>query len=171
MNKNTRIIFICFIVVSIAAIVQFIMPNKDSTPPNIISETSPPSVSPETHPQKISQPTPPTLSSKTLFQSDNKTIENTAQPKDKPIQNIEAHPELPTLTEQDLMGTSWKHEKIDMKFLNDGRWEMNGRICAKWKIEGSRVKLFNDDLNEIHYINIVGNTLSFNGEKISKVNN
>lgn len=77
-------------------------------------------------------------------------------------------PSLPALTEKDLMGTSWSQGPVTMRFLDDGRWEMNGRICAQWVIEGDRVKVFNPTLDEVHYIDIVDGTLSFNGETIRR---
>jgi hypothetical protein len=74
------------------------------------------------------------------------------------------------LSAEHLTGTSWQQGRVTMRFLDDGRWEMNGRICARWLVEGDLIKLYNDELNEVHYIDIVDGTLSFNGEKISRVN-
>lgn len=77
-------------------------------------------------------------------------------------------PSLPALTDKDLMGTSWSQGPVTMRFHDDGRWEMNGRTCAQWVIEGDRIKVFNPTLDEVHYIDIVDGTLSFNGETIHR---
>ena len=82
---------------------------------------------------------------------------------------VEPEPAIaPVLTAETLKGTKWADDKIDMVFLPDGQWQMNGRTCAKWVIEGSRVKIF-DDKGEVHYVDIVGDSLAFNGKKIGKV--
>jgi hypothetical protein len=78
---------------------------------------------------------------------------------------IPAEPEV--LTAETLAGTSWEDDMVSVRFLPDGRWEMNGRICAKWKVEGSRVRIY-DDKGEEYLVDIVGNSLEFNGKKIAR---
>jgi hypothetical protein len=77
-------------------------------------------------------------------------------------------PAMEKLTATTLAGTKWKDGMVDVEFMADGRWKMNGRICAKWVIEGDRVKIF-DDKGEVHYVDIVGNTLEFNGKQIGRL--
>jgi hypothetical protein len=76
-----------------------------------------------------------------------------------------AEPEV--LTAETLAGTCWQDDMVSVKFLPDGRWEMNGRICAQWRVEGSRVRIY-DDKGEMHFVDIVGNSLEFNGKKIAR---
>ena len=81
---------------------------------------------------------------------------------------LEMPPQPATLTADTLAGTRWKHDLVDVRFLSDGRWEMNGRICAKWEVEGNRVRIF-DDKGEEHFVDIQGDSLVFNGQKIARV--
>ena len=68
-------------------------------------------------------------------------------------------------TEKNLAGTTWKAEGFDFVFAKDGTWHMAGRQASKWRIEGDRIKLFNDK-GEVHYLDIEGNELTFNGKPI-----
>lgn len=90
-------------------------------------------------------------------------------PEPAPAPPAEQPPSQPsnTLTSESLKNTRWVDGPVDVVFLPDGRWQMNGRICAKWIVEGSRVKIF-DDNGEVHYVDIVGDTLEFNGKKIGR---
>lgn len=76
-------------------------------------------------------------------------------------------PASDALDAETLKGTRWVDGPVDVEFMADGRWKMNGRICAQWVVEGSRVKIF-DDKGEVHYVDIVGDTLEFNGKKIAR---
>jgi hypothetical protein len=70
-----------------------------------------------------------------------------------------------SLTAETLAGTTWEDGMVTVSFLPDGRWEMNGRICAKWEVEGSRVRIY-DDKGEEHFVDIVGDNLEFEGKII-----
>ncbi|MBI4559717.1 MAG: hypothetical protein HY706_19175 [Candidatus Hydrogenedentes bacterium] len=109
-------------------------------------------------------------------------VEPVVQPPPEPVVEIPAAPELKTeeaskppdppapaayLTAASLAGTQWEQDVIWMQFLPDGRWAMNGRVCAKWEVVGSRVRIY-DDKGEEHFLDIVGYGLEFNGEKITK---
>jgi hypothetical protein len=72
-----------------------------------------------------------------------------------------------TLTAETLAGTSWQDGQINVAFLPDGRWQMNGRICAKWEVSGDKVRIY-DDKGEEHFVDIVGDSLAFNGQIIGK---
>ncbi len=76
----------------------------------------------------------------------------------------------PKLTAETLSGTSWKQDNIAVKFHSDGQWEMNGRVCAKWEVQGSRVRIY-DGQGEEHFVDIAGDTLEFEGKKIGRVTN
>jgi len=89
-----------------------------------------------------------------------------AVPTEEPPAEPPAEPA--TLTAESLAGTKWEQGPVNMKFLPDGRWEMNGRICAKWEVEGNRIRIF-DDNGEEHFVDIEGDTLTFNGQEIARV--
>lgn len=74
-------------------------------------------------------------------------------------------PEL--LTAETLAGTTWEDGMVIVNFLPDGRWKMNERICAKWEVEGSRVRIY-DDKGEEHFVDIVGDNLEFEGKTIAR---
>lgn len=68
-------------------------------------------------------------------------------------------------SEKTLAGTTWKTEGFDFSFGKDGTWHMAGRAASKWRVEGDRIKLFNDK-GEVHYIEIEGDMLTFNGKPV-----
>jgi hypothetical protein len=72
-----------------------------------------------------------------------------------------------SLTAETLAGTTWEDGLVIVNFLPDGRWEMNGRICAKWEVEGSRVRIY-DDKGEEHFVDIVANKLAFERKTIAR---
>lgn len=71
------------------------------------------------------------------------------------------------LTARTLAGTRWEQGVINTKFHPDGTWEMNGRVCAKWEVVGDRVRIF-DGSGEEYYLDIVGDSLEFKGQKIAR---
>ena len=94
-----------------------------------------------------------------------------------PVQELEPALEAPKaftrpykLTAKTLAGTKWKGGIVEVAFLPDGRWQMNGRICAKWAVEGNRVRIY-DGEGEEHFLDIDGDSLTFNGEKIGRMPN
>lgn len=93
-------------------------------------------------------------------------------PINEAVSNGPTAPAMPSevehLTAKTLAGTKWKDGMVDVEFMADGRWKMNGRICAKWVVEGNRVKIF-DDKGEVHYVDIVGDVIEFNGKKIGRM--
>jgi hypothetical protein len=76
---------------------------------------------------------------------------------------------LEVWTEESLGGTTWKSEHFDSRFAVDGTWYMGQRAAAKWVVEGSRIKLYDDDTDEVHYIDIRGNELLFEGKPIGEL--
>lgn len=73
------------------------------------------------------------------------------------------------LTAERLRGTEWEQGKVKSEFLPDGRWSMNGRICARWEVLGDKVRIYDDEKNEEHFLDIVGDTLEFNGKKLGRL--
>lgn len=149
MSKTTGIILPCVVIAALALLYQWAPSNKTDFP------------RPDSKTRTVNKSAP----------DRDIPVSPEPAPKSSDIQEItkEETPFLPALSPDRLMGTSWRQGRITMRFLDDGRWEMNGRICAQWLIEGDRIKVYNDDLNEVHYIDIVDGTLSFNGEKIAQV--
>lgn len=83
------------------------------------------------------------------------------------------------LNARTLAGTSWKFslpgadpgvlqdKKVEVEFAPDGSWKVNNEARAKWAVEGKRVKIF-DDKGEVHYVDIEGDKLMFEGEEIQR---
>ncbi|MDX9973948.1 MAG: hypothetical protein RBU21_13270 [FCB group bacterium] len=85
---------------------------------------------------------------------------------------VEAEPAVPAgpkiLTAETLKGTKWKGDMVDFNFLPDGRWQMGNRICAKWEVEGGRVRVYSES-GEEHFFDIQGESLAFEGRKLGKL--
>jgi hypothetical protein len=72
-------------------------------------------------------------------------------------------PAFPTDPNQGMM----QGAKLVVEFAPDGTWRINDQVRAKWTVEGKRVKIF-DDKGEVHYMDIEGNKLMFQGEEIQR---
>lgn len=85
---------------------------------------------------------------------------------------VEAKPVVPEgpkiLTAETLKGTKWKGDMVDFNFLPDGRWQMGNRICAKWEVQGGRVRVYSES-GEEHFFDIQGESLAFEGKKLGKL--
>ncbi|MBN2133298.1 MAG: hypothetical protein JW741_27615 [Sedimentisphaerales bacterium] len=58
-------------------------------------------------------------------------------------------------------------KQLIIEYAPNGEWKINGIVRAKWTIEGSRVKIYRDDTDEVHYIDIVGNSLVYQGNEVN----
>jgi hypothetical protein len=72
------------------------------------------------------------------------------------------------LNAETIKGTKWKDEQVEFAFLPDGRWQMFNRICAKWAVEGNRVRVYSDS-GEEHFFDIHGQDLFYKGRLIGKL--
>lgn len=77
------------------------------------------------------------------------------------------------LSGETLKGTKWSmgargDVKIVCEFADNGEWRVNGETKARWQVIGDRVRIYNDDLGEEHYVDIDGDKLTFDGEVISR---
>ena len=73
------------------------------------------------------------------------------------------------LNEQTLVGTTWERDGFKIEFGSDGKLLIGGRERAKWRVEGSRVRLYRDTTGEEHWLDIVDNKLTWKDQEISRV--
>jgi len=96
-----------------------------------------------------------------------------------PVEVAQADEAKEPLNARTLAGSKWQPTgmeklgrmdiKLEIEFAPDGTWRVNDNIRAKWKVEGNRVKIYNDE-GEVHYVDIVGDKLMFNGEEVQRAN-
>lgn len=72
-------------------------------------------------------------------------------------------PDFPQQANQGMM----RGKKLEIEFAPDGTWRVNDNVRAKWTVEGKRVKIF-DDKGEVHYLDIEGDKLMFEGKEVSR---
>jgi len=73
------------------------------------------------------------------------------------------------ITEETLTGCKYRDRQLEIEFAANHVWKVNGNDRARWMIEGDRVKIYNKpgaDF-EVHYVDIQGDRLVFNGEPIA----
>ena len=99
-----------------------------------------------------------------------------------PVEVAPAEPPKEPLNARTLVGTKWKPDfpanpkntsmrdiKVEFEFAPDGTWRVNDQVRAKWTVEGKRVKIF-DDKGEVHYLDIEGDKLMFEGKEVQRAN-
>jgi len=74
-----------------------------------------------------------------------------------------------TLDERTLVGTKWERDGFGIEFGADGNLLIGGRQRAKWRVEGSRIRLYRDTTGEEHWLDIVGIKLMWEGQEIGRV--
>lgn len=75
----------------------------------------------------------------------------------------------PTLNERTLVGTKWEREGFGIEFGADGKLLIGGRERARWRVEGSRIRLYRETTGEEHWLDIVGDRLLWEGKEIGRV--
>lgn len=80
----------------------------------------------------------------------------------------EKPPELTVINERTLVGTEWGSDQFKLEFGPDGKLLIGGDARANWRIENGRVKLYSSDGREVHWLDIEGNRLSWNGAPIGR---
>jgi hypothetical protein len=73
------------------------------------------------------------------------------------------------LNERTLVGTKWEREGFGLEFSADGKLLIGGRERARWRVEGSRIRLYRDTTGEEHWLDIVGDKLMWKGKEIARV--
>ncbi len=73
------------------------------------------------------------------------------------------------ITEETLTGCKYREGRLEIEFAANHVWKVNGNDRARWMIEGNRVKIYNKPGTEfeVHYVDIQGDRLVFNGEPIA----
>lgn len=89
-------------------------------------------------------------------------------PAPPPVSSSGVAPTPAYLNQETLTGTKWKDGPMEMELAPNGEWKVAGRTRAKWKVEGKRVKIY-DDKGEEHFLDIVGNKLMFEGKEVSRM--
>ncbi len=81
----------------------------------------------------------------------------------------ETRPELAAISEETLPGTSWERDGFTIEFRENGQLFIGNRPRARWRVVGRRVELY-DDKGEVHWLDIEGSKLLWQGQEISLVN-
>jgi len=76
--------------------------------------------------------------------------------------------EISAISEKTLVGTKWGSDQFKVEFGPAGKLLIDGNERANWLIEKGRVKLYSNDGWEVHWLDIEGNKLSWNGEPIGR---
>lgn len=76
--------------------------------------------------------------------------------------------ELAAINEQTIVGTEWGDAKFKLEFGPQGKLIIGGNVRANWRIEGDRIKLYSNDGREVHWLDIEGNRLTWNGEPVGR---
>lgn len=80
----------------------------------------------------------------------------------------EKPPELAVINEKTLVGTEWGSDQFKLEFGPAGELLIGGEARANWRIENGRIKLYSNDGREVHWLDIDGNKLTWNGEPIDR---
>lgn len=87
----------------------------------------------------------------------------------RPPQPIAEKPaELTVIDERTLVGTEWGSDQFKLEFGPAGKVLIGGDARANWRIENGRVKLYSSDGREVHWLDIEGNRLTWNGAPIGR---
>ncbi|MEW6303853.1 MAG: hypothetical protein AB1705_10305 [Verrucomicrobiota bacterium] len=81
----------------------------------------------------------------------------------------EVAPPAGTLNERTLVGTQWERDGFRLEFGADGRLLIGGRERARWRVEGSRIRLYRETTGEEHWLDIAGNKLMWEGQELGRV--
>ncbi len=81
---------------------------------------------------------------------------------------VEKPVELAVINEKTLVGTEWGSDQFKLEFGSSGKLLISGEARANWRIENGRVKLYSSDGREVHWLDIEGNRLTWNGEPIGR---
>lgn len=92
----------------------------------------------------------------------------------KETNSAESHPagnvtNAGALNEYTLIGTKWERDGFGLEFGLEGKLFIGGRERAQWQIIGSRIRLYRDTTGEEHWLDIVGDKLTWEGQEIGRV--
>ncbi len=89
-------------------------------------------------------------------------------PADPQPEENEPAPDFAVISEETLPGTRWEQDEFAIEFRETRQLFIGGKPRAKWRIVGSRVELY-DDKGEVHWLDIEGNKLMWQGQEIGLV--
>jgi len=168
MKRNVWVVLIVAVLLGVLGVVAWQMLLRETQP---VPASPPPSVSVPT-PPKVDAPPPvpppvaPAVPS-TPPAAPEKAVEE--PPKEAPAK-VDPFGGRP-ITVETLTGCkevqNLKDAQLVIEYAPDGVWKVNGNPRAKWTIEGNRVKIYKDGTDEVHYIDIVGNKLVYDGKELN----
>lgn len=128
-------------------------------------------VTASTLPRSTQQAAPQRLNASADFRNPQK--DNHPSPQTEPeaaevIPSEKGLDELTAINEQTIVGTEWGDDRFKLEFGPNGKLLIGGSVRANWSIEGSRVKLYSNDGREVHWLDIEGNKLTWNGEPVGR---
>ena len=174
-NKG-MLILVALIIVAVVAAVIMLQRGKVEPPP------APPAPAPAPEPAPPATPiVEPPEPAPAPVEEPAAAVEEPPAP-EQPAEVAPAEPPKEPLNARTLAGTKWKPDfptgkqevnmtppKVEVEFAPDGTWRINNQVRAKWTVEGKRVKIF-DDKGEVHYLDIEGDKLMFEGKEIQRAN-
>lgn len=147
MNRGISIGIVVVVLVGIGALASWLLaqPRESVAAPKPVESPVPVAVAPAPEPESA------------VAESEPAAPGSEAAAPDEP-----AAPAM--LTEETLKGTTWNSGPMQITLLPDHRIQFGQRIpeTARWSVEGARVKLA-DDKGEVHYFEIEGDRMYFNG--------
>lgn len=166
MNRTAGIALIVIIALGVAGVVAWQM-----RPGSVQTTPAPESPKPEPQPQVQNNVTPPKpveppkqAAEEAPKETPKEETAQAAPPAEDPFGGKPITVE--TLTgckEVQKMGNA----TLNFEYAPNGEWKVNGNVRAKWTIEGNKVKIYKDGTDEVHYIDIVGNKLVYNGKEVN----
>lgn len=168
MNRGVQVVLVIIVLAGVLAIVAWQMLLREpqpvpASPPPSLSVPTPPKVD---APPPVTPPAAPAVPS-TPPAAPEQAAEET--PKEAPAK-VDPFGGRP-ITVETLTGCKevqdFKNAQLVIEYAPDGVWKVNGNARAKWTIEGNRVKIYKDGTDEVHYIDIVGNKLVYDGKELN----
>lgn len=169
MNRNVRTVLIVVVLLGALGVIAWQMWPKDTPPP---APEAPKATKPAPQPAQVQVVPPPEAPEVQAAVP----AEPPAIPEEVGTEPVEQAPaeEDPfggrPITIQTLTGCKevqqFQGAQIVMEYARNGEWKVNGNVRAKWTIEDGRVKVYKDGSEEVHYVDIVGNKLQYNGKDV-----
>ena len=178
MKRGTLLAIVLAILVAAIAVALWMARNNEAEAPVIPAEPSeptdtasvepaplPPPPAPEPEPVKPEPAeTAPEEPDGNALQAFTEALKDAEQRKEdadeKPFEGV-------PITEETLTGVKYKEfdGKVEVEFAANHKWLINGRERAKWEIVGSKVRIY-DDKGEEHWVDIDGDKLLFEGQRL-----
>lgn len=176
MNRNVVMAFVAIVVLGLVCVAVWQMWPRDTG----TTVAPPPATAKKTVPQpqvdKNAAPPPAAtkeVSKEALKEAIDKALKEAAKQPPREIAKEAPAGEDPfggkPITVETLTGCKYTEQfqqgDLVTEFAPNGEWKVNGKVRAKWTIEGGRVKMY-DDKGETHYLDIADNKLMLEGQEI-----